>query len=80
MPIVAGAMTHETMHQFAAFLNTSLEMSSGAHWGAVDIPGYVFGINFRANGDGRYTITQGRFEPGRLVPPDGITFDGADSS
>jgi hypothetical protein len=68
-PLQAGALTHEVTHQWAAFLDRSLELGDGAHWGAVNIPGYVFGINFRSNDNGTYTITQGVFEAGRLHPP-----------
>jgi hypothetical protein len=67
LAVGAGALLHETMHQWAAFLDPALELSDG-HWRAVNIPGQVFGIDFRDNGDGSYTITQ-TIVPTRVVPP-----------
>jgi len=69
LPLQAGALTHEVTHQWAAFLDARFNLGDGAHWGAVNIPGYVFGINFKSNGNGTYTITQGVFESGRVYPP-----------
>ena len=53
----AGALTHELMHQWGVSLDPALELGSG-HWGAVNIRGYLFGLDFSDNNDGTYTITR----------------------
>ena len=59
-PHGVGVLYHELMHQWGVALDDSLEISMGGHWGAVDIPGNLFGLDFEANGDGSFTITRGR--------------------
>ena len=59
-PYGVGVLYHELMHQWGVALDDSLEISMGGHWGAVDIPGNLFGLDFEANGDGSFTITRGR--------------------
>ena len=59
-PYGVGSLYHELMHQWGVALDDSLEISMGSHWGAVDIPGKLFGLDFEANGDGSFTITRGR--------------------
>lgn len=58
----AGGLTHEVMHQWGVFLNPGLELGDGTgHWGAVNIPGYLQGLDFRHNPNGSYLITWTRF-------------------
>ena len=57
-PYGIGVLYHELIHQWGVFLDESLELRLGVHWGAVDIPGRLFGLDFEANGDGSFTITR----------------------
>ena len=57
-----GAIQHETTHQWGISLDhPSIAMSAGGHWSAVDVPGYLFGLQFEPAGDGAYRITWSRF-------------------
>jgi hypothetical protein len=39
----AGLLDHELLHRWAAFLDPSLDMASGSHWGAIQRPSSGFG-------------------------------------
>ena len=52
----AGAMTHETLHQWGIGLDR-FGLSSAGHWRTVDIRGYLFGSDFVPVGEGRFRIT-----------------------
>ncbi|MBI4474731.1 MAG: hypothetical protein HY646_18815, partial [Acidobacteria bacterium] len=57
---ILDVLPHEMMHQWGVFLDPSLELDEGtAHWGAVNIPGRLFGLGFNSNGNGTFTITRG---------------------
>jgi hypothetical protein len=57
-----GALMHETTHQIGVFLDPRLELGDGTgHWGAVNIPGFLQGLDFEALADGAYRITWTRF-------------------
>lgn len=57
-----GPLLHETTHSVGVFLDSSLGLDDGtAHWGAVNIPGFLFGLDFEEQEDGDYLITWTRF-------------------
>ncbi len=57
-----GAIQHETTHQWGIALDhPSIAMSAAGHWSAVDVQGYLFGLQFEPAGDGAYRITWSRF-------------------
>lgn len=50
------ALIHETLHQWGINLD-GMGLSSGGHWTAVNVRGWLYGLDFTAVGNGRYQIT-----------------------
>lgn len=54
---VGGPHMHEMTHQWGVFLKNP-EVRTEVHWGAVNVPGYLWGMDFRNNGNGTFTVTR----------------------
>ena len=59
----AGPHLHELLHQWGVFLkNSDLRLPGDSHWGAVNVPGVLWGMGFEQNGAGSFTVTSRYFE------------------
>lgn len=58
-----GPINHELTHNFGVFLDPALGLDDGTpHWGGVDIPGTLGGLDFEPEGNGQYRITWSPFD------------------
>lgn len=51
-----GPFLHEVMHDWGVFLNNQ-EFTNNPHWGAVNVPGLLWGMDFEPAGNGKYRVT-----------------------
>ncbi|RFF31540.1 hypothetical protein DZC52_04055 [Wenzhouxiangella sediminis] len=56
-------LIHELTHNFGVFLDPDLGLDDGTpHWGGVDIPGTLGGLDFEQQGGNQYKITWSPFD------------------
>lgn len=64
LDISTGApIMHELTHNFGVFFDSGLGLDDGTpHWGGVDIPGTLGGLDFKRQDDDQYRITWSPFD------------------